>query len=160
GRGVVTRTVGVVGGVETELAESLARVVASADSARMDVHDRIPGPQHRLVVDTVGGAEARTEILGVSLNRSPAVAVIGAVADEVEAAQMTAGGRVGQRWIEVRHQIVDFLERPHQVPAQPEVECEARIDLKIILNVRGVTPVPAAGFSYRVLADAAAVDRA
>src|ERR1019366_4039968 len=51
-----------VGGVETQLAESLARVIAAADAAYVHIHDRIARAHHSFVVDAVRCSDARSEI--------------------------------------------------------------------------------------------------
>ena len=70
-RSVVAGAGGVVGGGETELAESLAGVVAPADAAHVHVHNRIARPQDGLVVQTVRRSQARAEVLVVTVDGSP-----------------------------------------------------------------------------------------
>src|SRR5262249_3793802 len=114
--GVVSRTVRIVGGIESELAQALARVVASPDPAHVPVHDPETGPQDCLVVKTVSRPKARPEVLVVSVDRIAAVASRGTRSGKLKRTQTTADCRIREIRIKERHEVVDFIEWTPQIP--------------------------------------------
>jgi hypothetical protein len=115
------------------------------------VDNGVAGTDDGLLAETVGEPGTRSGIDEVGLDGRGAIAAVGAAACELKGAEMVAGQRIWQIRVEERHAVVDLFERTPDVPAESEVQGEARAELDVVLYIGGVGLVTAAGLGDGVL---------
>ena len=99
----------------------------SADRVAMSEHDAVAGANDGLWIDLIGEADAWAEVLVVVVDRSGAVAGVGAVSGELQRA-IDSGDGIGEVGIEEASGVVDFRQRREEVIAKTEIEGQLRSD--------------------------------
>ena len=136
-----------------------ARGERVADALRRGgrVEDAVAPAQHRLVGDTPGHAEARSDVVAISVDQPAAhpglVCRDNAIADyprinlrdhacrRHDEAPFSVRRRISEARVEVHQQILAVNERRNQFVAQSEVESEAGTHLELVLEEKPVLEV-------------------
>ena len=125
----------------------------------MGKHDAVAGANDRLGIDLVGKSYARTKVLVVVIDRSGAVAGVGASASKLQRS-IEAGDRVGEIRIEEAHAVVHFSYRREEVVTKAKIEGQLRSDFPVVLNVGRDGAEARAKLLLDVLGEACLIDLA
>ncbi len=124
-RGGVTRRVALEGAIQQIAVVHGYLVRAVLISAAVQEVLSKTSLDHRLVVQSVGETNPRTEVIPV--NRRPVHSGAACTIPELShRAWKPVGGRVRFRRVEIHHQVVDLGKRHHHVPPQAHVDRNVR----------------------------------